>query len=60
MEKNVGKTDKIIRVTVAVIAAYLGYTISPWFYIITAIGLLTAATGFCALYPLLKINTSKK
>ena len=60
MEKNVGKTDKIIRGIVAVIAAYFGYTISAWFYIITVIGLVTAALGTCGLYTLLKINTVKK
>ena len=58
MKQNVGKTDKIVRVVVAVIAAYLGYSVNPLFYIITAIGLLTAAIGFCGLYPLLNINTA--
>lgn len=60
MTKNVGNTDKIIRVVIAVIALYLGYAVSGWFYLITAIGLITAAIGFCPLYVLLKVNTAKK
>jgi len=60
MEKNIGKTDKMIRIMVAIIAAYLGFKISPWFYIVTFLGLLTASTNYCLLYTLLKINTAKK
>jgi hypothetical protein len=59
MEKNVGKIDKIIRYVLAAVSAYLGYSVSAWFYIVTVIALVTAATGFCALYPLLGINTCK-
>ena len=57
MKQNIGRTDKIIRVVIALIAAYFGWAVSPWFYIITLIGFVTAATGFCGLYPLLKIST---
>lgn len=57
MKQNIGKTDKIVRVVIALIAAYFGWKFSPWFYIITAICIITAVTGFCALYPLLGINT---
>lgn len=59
-EKNIGTLDRIIRIVVAIIAAYLGIKVSPWFFIITAAGLVTAALGWCGLYPLLKINTAKK
>ncbi len=57
MKQNVGKTDKIIRVVVGLVAAYLGWKINAWFYLVAVIALATAATGFCALYPLLGINT---
>ena len=60
MEKTVGKTDKIIRVIVALITIYLGWKISPWFYIITIIALVTAITGMCPLYSLLKLKTNKR
>ena len=60
MEKNVGKTDKIIRVVLAVVFAYLGYAYSPWLYIVTALLLITVATGSCLPYKLFGINTAKK
>ena len=60
MKCNVGKKDKIIRIIVALIAAYFGYTISPWFYLITAIGLVTAAISFCPVSKILGINTCEK
>jgi hypothetical protein len=60
MEKNVGKTDKIIRYILAAIFLYLGYAYSFWFYILAAILIITAATGFCGVYKLLNINTNKK
>lgn len=59
MKQNVGKTDKIIRVVVGLIAAYLGLKISAWFYLVAVIALATAATGFCGLYPLIGISTVK-
>jgi len=59
MKKNVGTTDKIIRVVVALIIAVLGYLYSPWLYILTAILLITAATSYCGLYQLLGIKTTK-
>jgi hypothetical protein len=60
MEENVGKTDKIIRYILAAIFLYLGYVYSFWFYILAAILIITAATGFCGVYKLLNINTNKK
>ena len=59
MNQNVGMTDKLIRVLVAIAGAVLGYYISPWFYLVSIIALITAATGFCGLYSLLGINTCK-
>jgi len=60
MEKNVGKTDKIIRIVLGLLFIYLGYAYSAWWYLPAIIALFTAFTGFCGLYPLLKINTVKK
>jgi hypothetical protein len=59
MKKNVGKTDKIIRYVLTVVFAYLGYSVSPWFYLAAAIALITAITGLCGLYKLFGINTCK-
>lgn len=60
MKTNVGKTDKIIRVILAIVFAYIGYTYSPWLYILTAVALVTALSGKCGLYRLMGIDTSKK
>jgi hypothetical protein len=60
IKQNVGKTDKIIRYILAAAFLYLGYRYSFWFYIIAAILIITAATGFCGAYKLLKINTAKQ
>lgn len=58
-EKNEGKIDRIIRVIIGVVFIVLGYMYSPWLYIIAAIALVTAATGFCCAYKLFGINTKK-
>ncbi len=60
MECNVGKTERVVRAAVGVAAAVLGVYVSAWFYIITAIGLATAAVGYCPASHLLGINTCKK
>ena len=60
MEKNVGKTDKIVRVILAIVFAYLGYAYSMWWYVITAVLLVTVFTGFCWPYTWFGINTNKK
>ena len=59
MEKNVGKTDKIIRGILVIILAYLGYIYHWGFYIVAVILLMTIITGFCWPYKLLGINTCK-
>lgn len=59
MKKNVGKLDMIIRYLLGLIFILLGLTISPWFYILAALSIITALTGFCGLYKLLGINTNK-
>ena len=60
MNKNIGKTDKILRIVIAVLFAYLVYSVSPWYYIITVIALVTSLISWCGLYSLLGISTIKK
>jgi len=60
MEQNIGKTDKIIRLVLAVVFLYLGMMYSAWWYIVTAILIVTVLTGFCLPYKLFGINTIKK
>ena len=60
MEQNVGKVDKIIRVIIAAVFAYLGYAYNYWWYVVAVLILVTALTGFCTLYKLFGINTCRR
>jgi hypothetical protein len=60
MIKNIGTIERVIRVVLALVFAYFGFTISAWFYLLTAFALITAAIGYCPLYHLLGISTNKK
>ncbi len=65
MSKNVGKTDKIIRVVLAIIligvAASLSFNMVGIILGIVALVLVgTAATGTCLAYVPLKISTCEK
>ena len=66
MKKNEGNLDRIIRVILAVVLGYLyftGITSGVFGIILLVVGailLLTALTGICPLYMLLKLNTNKK
>ncbi len=67
MKKNVGNTDKLIRLIIAVILFVVVYTgkvtDSTWVYILLIIALIAAVTSlfnYCPIYSLLGINTNKK
>ncbi len=60
MKCNVGTTEKIIRVILGIGALYLGYVYNPWWYLLAAILIITAAIGWCPLTAMLGINTCKK
>lgn len=57
MKCNLGKTDKIIRLIIALVGLILGFIVSPWYFLITLIGVVTVGVSFCPLYTLLGINT---
>ncbi|MDD2197694.1 MAG: DUF2892 domain-containing protein [Bacteroidales bacterium] len=57
MKANVGKTDKIIRILIALIIAGLGIYYQSWWGLLAIIPLATALFSFCGLYSLLGINT---
>lgn len=64
MKKNEGNKDRLIRVFVAIAlfvgAFYLEFgSLSNVLYVLGAIVLLTAATGYCGLYSFLGINTCR-
>jgi hypothetical protein len=66
MKTNVGKKDTYIRLIIAAGLLIIGITDSipgNWWIVTTAIAgilILTSATGYCALYSVLGINTCKR
>ena len=65
MKKNMGSADRIIRVLVAAVLAYLyfgGIITGTWgivLVVVAAVFVLTSLISFCPLYTLLGINTCK-
>lgn len=63
MKANMGGTDRIIRILIAVVAAVLYFTgtisetVGIVAMVIAGIFLLTSLISFCPLYTLLGINT---
>jgi predicted Na+-dependent transporter len=66
MTKNVGSIDKVVRIIVALVAAYFAYTKefeTAWLgYVLWAVAiimLLTALTSRCPLFSIFGISTCK-
>ena len=65
MKKNVGSIDKIVRLIIAVIAAYVAYkgmVASPWDYVLYAVAgimVVTSLMSCCPLFSIFGINTCK-
>ena len=63
MKNNVGNTDKIIRLTIALVLGALYFaeivtgTLGIVLLVIAAVMILTALSGFRALYTLFGMNT---
>lgn len=66
MKKNMGTTDKVIRIIIAAIIAvlyftkYITGTVGIILMIFAVVFVLTSLFSFCPLYTLLGINTGKK
>ncbi len=66
MKKNMGGTDRFIRVLLAAAFAFLFFndnvtgTAGIVLLVISGVFLLTSLVSFCPLYPLLGINTCPK
>ena len=66
MKKNMGGTDRIIRIVIAVVAAILYYTgtisgiLGTVLLVLAGVFLLTSFINFCPLYTILGINTGKE
>ena len=65
MKKNMGNTDRIIRIAFAIIVAILflfniiNGTLAYTLIIIAGVLLLTGVINFCPLYRVLGVNTCK-
>lgn len=65
MKRNMGRIDKIVRFTIAVIIALLVYyevvqgMLSYVLLAVAAVFVLTSLTGFCPLYGLFGFNSCK-
>ncbi len=65
MKKNMGGTDRVIRITVALVVAALYYfkvidgTLAYVLLALSAIFVLTSFISFCPLYSLFGLNTCK-
>jgi len=66
MKKNMGTTDKVIRILVAIVIAALFFTnvitgtLGIVLLVLAAVFLLTSFVSFCPLYLPFGINTGKK
>lgn len=66
MKKNMGKIDKMVRVLIAAIIAYLYFTgvitgtLGVVLLVAAVVFVLTSLINFCPLYTVFGWNTSKK
>ncbi len=65
MKKNVGQTDRTIRIVVGIVliglklAGILSGTVGTIALVAGIIAVVTGFINFCPIYALLKVNTSK-
>ena len=59
MKRNIGKTDRIIRVVIGLIIIAVGAYFKSWWGAIGLLPILTAALGWCPPYALFGISTCK-
>lgn len=59
MTKNVGKTDKVVRLILAIVIFALGILYQSWWGLLGILPLLTVVFGWCPPYGLFGINTNK-
>jgi hypothetical protein len=60
MKCNVGKADRIVRITVGLCIVGAGVYFQSWLGAIGVIPLVTAALGWCPLYVPLGISSCKQ
>jgi hypothetical protein len=59
MKKNVGGTDKVIRIVLGLVIIALGLIYQSWWGLIGIVPLLTASINWCPVYVPMGISTNK-
>jgi hypothetical protein len=59
MKKNIGSTDRWIRIILGAGILVLGFAFKSWWGLLGLLPLGTAAISFCGLYTLLGVNTCR-
>jgi hypothetical protein len=57
MKCNVGNTDKLIRLSMALVIGAVGFYIKSWWGFVAILPLVTGLASFCPLYKILGLNT---
>jgi hypothetical protein len=57
MNKNVGTTDKIIRIVIGLIIAVIGVVYQSWWGLLAIVPFATAFMSFCGFYTIFGIST---
>lgn len=57
MNRNVGNTDRIIRIVLGIVILALGVAAQSWLAVLAIIPFGTALIGWCPLYTLFGIRT---
>lgn len=59
MQKNIGNTDRMIRIIAGIIILAIGVYYGSWWGLVGLVPLFTGLTQSCVLYKMLGINTCK-
>ncbi len=59
MNKNVGNTDRIVRIVIGLLIGIFGIVYKSWWGLLAIVPFATAFMNFCPLYSIFKINTKK-
>ena len=57
MKFNVGNTDKVIRLFLAIVIGAVGFYVKSWWGLVAIVPLVTSLTSICHLYTILGLNT---
>ena len=60
MKCNVGSIDRIFRIIIGLVIAVVGVIYSSYWGVVGIVLMATGVFGYCALYSVLNISTTKK